>query len=331
MNKVFKATAISPANIAFIKFWGKKDPELNLPFNNTLSMNLSNCLTTTTVEFDPKYKEDLIIVGGKEVSGGKKDRVIKILNLIRKRANLYYKAKVLSMNSFPEGAGIASSASGFSALVLAASKAAGLNLSQKELSILARRGSGSACRSVVNGFSEWKAGDSDTSSYAVQLAEPNYWDLLDIVAITSKEEKKISSTEGHELATSSPYFKTRLKRLPGKINKIKKAFFAKDFVIFGKIIEEEAIDLHMMAMTSKPPVFYWNSGTMEIIQAVQEWRANGLLVFFTIDAGPNVHLICQKKDLDKIDSKVKKLKNVLFTIKNKPCVGTKIIEKHLFK
>lgn len=324
-----KATSVSPANIAFIKFWGKKNHELNLPFNDTFSMNLSNCLTTTTVEFG-QDKGDLIIVRGKEISGDKKNRVIRILDLVRKKAGVNLKAKVVSENNFPEGAGIASSASGFSALALASSKAAGLNLSKRQLSILARRGSGSACRSIVSGFSEWRKGNSDTTSFAAELAPPDFWDLVDVVAITSKGEKKVGSTEGHELATTSPYFKTRLKRLPKKIRKIKEAFFARDFATFGKIAEEEAVDLHMMAMTSSPPVYYWDSGTMEIIHAVQEWRDNGLPVFFTIDAGPNVHLICQGKNMNKIDLEVRKLKNVLFTIKNKPCVGARVIEKHLF-
>ncbi len=325
-----KATAISPANIAFIKFWGKRNPKLNLPFTDTFSMNLSNCLTTTTVEFSPKYKEDLVVVGGREANGGKKERVIKILDLVRKKAGIQPKARVVSENSFPEGAGIASSASAFSALALAASRAAGLNLSKKELSILARRGSGSACRSIVDGFAEWKAGNSDRSSYAIQLAEPDFWSLADLVVVTSKEEKKVGSTEGHELAATSPYFKVRLKRLPAKIKKIKSAFFKKDFQTFGRILEEEAIDLHLMAMSSVPPVFYWNEGTIAVIRAVQEWRGSGRKAFFTIDAGPNVHIICLKKDLEKIDREVKKLKNVAFTIKNQPGIGTRLTNKHLF-
>jgi len=325
-----KSTAISPANIAFIKFWGKKDPELNLPFNDTFSMNLSCCLTTTTVEFSPKYKEDSIVVGGKEVSGGKKDRVIKILNLVREKASFNLKARAVSENSFPEGAGIASSASAFSALALAASCAAGLNLSEKELSILARRGSGSACRSIPSGFSEWKAGNSNDSSYAVQIAKPDFWSLADVVVVTNKEEKKVGSTEGHELATTSPYFKARLARLPTKIRKIKKAFFKKDFLTFGSILEEEAIDLHLTAMSSNPPVYYWNGGTIDVIHATQEWRKDGLLGFFSIDAGPNVHLICLGKDSSEVEKRIKQLKSVLFTITNKPCEGTHLVEKHLF-
>jgi len=327
---IYKATAVSPANIAFIKFWGKKDPEINIPFNDSISMNLSRCLTTTTVEFNSSYLLDRIVVGGKEVSEAKKERVVKILDQVRKRSNLKLKAKVISKNNFPEGAGIASSASAFSALALAASSTGKLSLSLKELSILSRHGSGSACRSVVDGFAQWQVGDSDTTSYAVQIAAPDFWELRDIVCVVSKEEKKVSSTEGHGLATSSPYFKTRLKILPEKISKLKEAFFRKDFRTFGQIVEEEAVDLHMMAMTSSPPIFYWNEGTMEIIQAVQTWRENGLLVYFTMDAGPNVHLICLKKNVAQVSKEIKKSKNVLFTIINKPCEGSCLSKEHLF-
>ncbi len=326
----YKATAVSPANIAFIKFWGKRNPLLNIPFNNSISMNLSNCLTITTVEFNSNFLDDSVSVDGKEVLDSKKDRVVKILNLVRKKSKIDLKAKVVSQNNFPQGAGIASSASAFSALALASSEAAGFSLPQKQLSILARRGSGSACRSIIDGFSEWKAGASDKTSYSIQIAKLDYWGLRDVVVVVDQKEKKVGSTEGHELATSSPYFRPRLKLLPARIGKIKKAFFNKDFEKFGKIIEEEAVDLHIMAMASDPPVYYWNEGTMEIVKAVQEWRESGLSVYFTIDAGPNVHLICLKKDAKKVSDEAKKLKKVAFTIINEPCRGTHLIDKHLF-
>lgn len=330
MKKIFKATAVSPANIAFIKFWGKKDPSLNIPFNNSISMNLSNCLTTTTVVFNSNYLDDSISVDGKEVLDSKKDRVTRVLDLVREKTRMDLKAKVVSQNNFPQGAGIASSASAFSALALSASKASGINLTKKELSILARRGSGSACRSIIDGFSEWKAGISDKTSFSIQIGKPDYWELCDVVVVADQKEKKIGSTEGHELATSSPYFNLRQKLLPMRIRELKRAFFSKDFEKFGRVVEEEAIDLHTMAMTSNPPIYYWNEGTMEIIKAVQGWREGGLFVYFTIDAGPNVHLICLKKDAERVSDEAKKLKNVVFTIINEPGKGTHLIDKHLF-
>lgn len=323
MNKV---TVISPANIAFIKFWGKKDSKFNIPYNNSLSMNLSHCLTTTSVEFMPKLKADKVFIDGKEVTDAKKERVVYILDVLRKMAGKNIFALVKSKNNFPSDAGIASSASAFSALSLAASSALELKLSKKELSIIARLGSGSASRSIVDGFAEWRKGKDSNSSYAVQLAPAGYWDLRDIVAITSKNKKKTSSGEGHALAETSPYFKLRLKNLPRRISKIKKAFFKRDFKSFGEILEEEAIDLHVMAMTSKPPIIYWNQGTLTVMNEVLRIRQGGIFAYFTMDAGPNVHVICLSKDEAKIKRVLSKVPEVLNLITNRAARGARIVK-----
>ena len=323
MNSV---TAVSPANIAFIKYWGKKNPKLNIPYNDSVSMNLDSCLTKTTTEFDPKLKKDRIFIGGKEVGGDKRQRVVKILDLVRAKSKIKFYAKVESENNFPSDAGIASSASGFSALALSASAAAGLNLNQKELSRLARMGSGSACRSIPDGFTLWKKGKDDKSSFALQIAPPEFWDIRDVVAVTSTEGKRVSSGEGHELATSSPYFTLRIKNIGGRILKLKKALLEKDIKKLGTLMEEEAIDLHLMAMSSKPPVYYWNSGTLEVMHEVIRLRENGIFCYFTMDAGPNVHIICLGKDESKVKNAIKKLTLVKKIISNKAGKGARIIK-----
>lgn len=323
MNKI---TVVSPANIAFIKYWGKKNPVLNIPFNDSISMNLSNCFTRTTVEFDKKNKDDQISIDGKEVEGSKRDRVIQILDIVRKKAGINLFAKVVSKNNFPSDAGIASSAAGFSALALAASCAIGLTLNQKELSILARMGSGSACRSIPDGFTLWKKGKDNNSSYAIQIAQPDFWDVRDIVVVVSVGGKKVGSTEGHELAATSPYFASRLKNIELKTKKVKAALLAKDFEAFGTLVEEEAVDLHVMAMTSHPPVFYWNKGTMEVMKTVFELREKGIKCYFTMDAGPNVHVICLGKDEQKIKRILSKLTSVYLIISNKAGKGARIVK-----
>jgi len=325
-----RKTAISPANIAFIKFWGKKNPSLNLPFNNSISMNLDHCLTTTTVEFSIDLKKDEIFIDGKKASGSAYERVVSFLDIIRSWAKIDQKAKVVSQNNFPADAGIASSASAFSALALAGSKASSLNLSARKLSVLARLGSGSACRSIVDGFAEWKKGKTNDDSYSVQMAPVSYWNLADIVVVVSSEKKKKSSTEGHEAALSSPYFKIRQKILSQRINQMKKALKHKNFVLFGQLLEEEALDLHLIAMTSKPPIFYLDKGTFAVIEKLLEWREEGLRGYFTMDAGPNVHVICQKKDVGKLNTRLKKIPGVKLTIVNYPGIGTRITNKHLF-
>lgn len=325
-----KITAFAPANIALIKYWGKKDEELRLPLNSSISMTLDKCFTITTVEFDKKYKTDSFGIVGEEVNEKEKMRVFKHLDRVRKLAKINLRAKVLSKNSFPKSSGIASSASGFAALTLAATKAAGLNLSKKELSILARLGSGSACRSIPDGFVEWKKGERSDDSYAYSLYPASYWDLRDIICIVNLPGKKIGSTEGMENAKSSLFFKGRLKNLKNKIEKIKKALKERNFMLLGKTIEEEAINMHVVAMTQKPPIFYWNKDTMEIIQSVFLWRNKGLLVYFTIDAGPNVHLICEGKNEEEVFKKAKVIKGVKDIIINKPAKGAEIIKRDLF-
>ena len=325
-----KATAISPANIAFIKFWGKKNPRLNLPFNNSISMNMGNCLTTTTVEFNPRFRSDKVIINGKEVNADKKNRVLRIMDIIRDRSGVVWCVKVVSRSNFPADAGIASSASAFSALALAGSVAAGQELSQKDLSILARLGSGSASRSVVDGFAEWLKGKDNGSSYAEQIAAPDFWDLVDIVAVVEKGEKKKSSTEGHAVATSSPFYKTRQKLLSQRIREMKKTLLRKNLKKFGELLEEEAVELHVIAMTSTPPVFYWNKGTMEVINKLRQWREEGIQAYFTMDAGPNVHVICRSADSSRLNRKLKSIPEVYFTITNKASVGSRLSPKHLF-
>ena len=198
------ATAISHPNIAFIKYWGNRDNELRLPANGSISMNLDGLTTRTRVTFDPSFPTDIFDLNNKRQSGSSLERVVKHLNFIRGLRGVSTHAHVLSDNDFPTGAGIASSAAAFSALALAGSAALQLQFSEKDLSRLARRGSGSACRSIPTGFVEWTAGRTDEDSYAFSIAEPSSWDLVDCIAVVQSAHKTVGSTAGHALAGSSP-------------------------------------------------------------------------------------------------------------------------------
>lgn len=325
-----KITVKAPANIAFIKYWGKKDPNLRLPLNSSISMNLSNVFTLTTVEFLSELDGDEIEMEGERIVGKEAGRIITHLNRVRKLAGIKFKARVKTKNNFPKGTGVASSASGFAALTLAATSAAGLDLSEKELSVLARLGSGSACRSIPDGFVEWKKGKSSQTSYAQMIFSPKHWDIRDIVVIVAAKEKKVSSTEGHKLALTSPFFKQRIKNLPKKIEEIRNALKKRNFSGFGEIVEQEAINMHAVMMTSEPPLFYWLPKTLEVIKAVREWREKGINAYFTIDAGPNVHIICQGKDEKRIRKRLKNIAGIKKVIVNKPARGAHLINKHLF-
>lgn len=324
-NNKMKAKAIAPANIAFIKYWGKIDEKLRLPANSSISMNLSGCLTTTTVEFDKNLLKDEFILNGEIVADKESERVSKHIDTIRSISKIKDFARVDSVNNFPKSSGIASSASGFAALTLAASAAAGLNLNEKELTILARLGSGSACRSIPDGIVEWKFGKRSEDSYAHTLFGSGYWDIRDIIVVVGGGEKKVGSTEGHSLAESSPFYKARILGMHRKVEEIKKALKNKDFTKFGEITEAEAVNMHTVMMTSKPPLFYWTPETLRVMKAVIDIREAGVESYFTIDAGPNVHIICEGKNAKKIYLKLAKVEGVKELIENKIGCGARLV------
>lgn len=326
-----KTTAIAPSNIAFTKYWGRKDEKLRLPENGSIAMCLSNLLTTTTVEFSRNYQRDQITINGGGVEQGGSDRVIKHLDRIRQMAKLDLKAKVVSNNNFPLGTGLSSSASGFAALSVAASCAAGMDLSEKQLSILARQGSGSACRSIPSGFVEWLDGNTSETSYAKQIFPPAYWDIADVVAVVSEGKKEIPTSVGQQSAKSSPFMKVRLARMKEKNKKIKKLIKEKDFQAFGELIEAEALELHTIMLTQYPPLIYWTPGTLKIMKLCTHWRADGIPVYFTINTGQDIHLICEQKKVDVVKGKLKEIEEVKDIIVNTPGEGTKLIEQHLFR
>lgn len=299
-------------------------------------MNLSHCLTTTTVAFAKAFKEDSVRIKffdqrEKKIKGDQAKRVLNQVERLRRRARVDVPVKVVSHNSFPADAGIASSAAAFSALTLALVGALDLEVSRKELSILTRKaGSGSACRSIPGGFVQWRKGHDSESSYAVQLHDEHWWDLRDIVVVVKDGAKKVSSLSGHQLAETSPYFSARLKELPMRIKQVKQALKAKDFERLGRLIEQEAVSLHVVAMTSQPPVFYWNQGTLQVMQALRNWRERGLSGYFTMDAGPNVHVICRRQERIELDKRLRRLSSVKFTIINRPARGARLVKTHLF-
>jgi len=328
-NKPMKATAKAPANIALIKYWGKTDEILRLPQNSSISMNLDGLFTTTTVDFDEKYISDEIIFNG-EAKSKQAGRIIKHLDLIRKIAKTGLRAKVATSNNFPAASGIASSASGFAALTVAACGALGMNLNEKELSIIARQGSGSACRSIPDGFVEWHKGDTSETSFAESLHPADYWDIIDIVAIISDEEKAVSSTAGQTLASASRFFAPRLENIENKIRVIKKNLANRDFRRFGEIIEAEALELQAIMMTSSPALIYWQPKTLEIIKGIHKLREQGLEAYFTEDAGPNLHIFVENKNRSALIDKLKGFEGIKRIIACKPGSGTKQVDTHLF-
>ena len=329
-----KATAIANANIALVKYWGKRDPELFLPYNGSIAVTLDELSTITTIEFN-RYDKDVFILDDQEIKEGKElEKLIRHLDLIRKIAGVNEKAKIVSKNNFPRAAGLASSASGFAALTFAATEALGMNLDSKELSIISRQGSGSATRSCLGGFVEWNKGEKQdgTDSYAEQIALPEHWpDFRMLTTIVSTKAKKISSRVGMaQAAETSPMYQVWLNTIEQDLKNVRQGVLNKDINLIGKAAEENCLKMHATAITTNPPIIYWQPATLEIIRSVLRWREEGLECYFTIDAGPQVKVICLE---DKASDLVKRLENldgVKKVIVCKPGQKPKIIEEHLF-
>lgn len=330
----YKATARAGSNIAFIKYWGVADPRLNLPLNNSISMTLGSLHTTTTVEWDTagRLSTDQVTIDGEIATGKKAERVTTHLNIIRHLAgDRSYRARVVSRNNFPMASGIASSASAFAALTVAACAALQLQFSPVELSAIARRGSGSASRSLFGGYVEWEQGRDDATSVAHQLFPAEYWNLRDVVAIISSAEKAVSSQNGHILAVSSPLNAARVDSLHSALQEVRAAINLRDLSRLGPIIERDALAMHAVMMTSRPSLLYWQPGTLEVLQAVRRWREeDGFPVYFTIDAGPNVHLICEPAFERELLKRLQTLSGVRSVITSGPGNGPELLEQHLF-
>lgn len=312
------ATAIAMPNIAFIKYWGNCNPRARVPANGSISMNLAGLETRTTVTFDPELQADQLILNGAPVSGLALARVIEFLDRVREMAKLACSARVDSQNNFPMGAGIASSASAFAALSLAASRAAGLLLSEWALSALARTGSGSACRSVPGGYVEWIVEACSEYSAAISIAPADHWELADCIAIISQEHKPTGSTEGHALAYTSLLQVARVDDAPRRLEICRLAILERDFDSLAEIIELDSNLMHAVMMTSQPPLLYWQPATIALMQAVKEWRAGGLPAAYTIDAGPNVHVLCPASAAGQVAEQIRQIPGVLEVLQARP-------------
>lgn len=308
-----KATAKANTNIALIKYWGKRDKDLFLPMNSSLSITLDKFHTITTVEFIADLKEDTFKLNNLLASKEDKIKISKFLDKVRALAGVPYFANVNSTNNVPTAAGFASSASGYAALAAASVKALDLNLSLKDLSILARQGSGSAARSIYGGFVEWQMGSlpDGTDSYARQLIREDEWDLSILSAVCQVGHKTISSREGMKLTVeTSPFYKGWLDSVSIDLEDIKQAIAERDFIKLGEITERNALKMHATMLAANPPIIYFDSGTLEVIHCIRELRNQGIYAYCTVDAGANVKILCKREEEDKVTNILNTLQGV---------------------
>ncbi|HET7586580.1 MAG TPA: diphosphomevalonate decarboxylase [Gammaproteobacteria bacterium] len=297
------AAAQAQPNIALIKYWGKRDIDLNLPAVGSLSITLDSLWTRTRVEFDEAYERDELRLNDAE-NPAETARVSACLDLLRARAGVDWRAHIDSRNNFPTGAGLASSASGFAALVRAAAAALDLQLDERELSILARRGSGSAARSIFGGFVEMAIGERDDGedAYAQPILSAADWPLTVVVAVTSRRAKSIGSTDGMEQTRrTSPFYREWVATAPDDLAAARQTVLARDFEALAALSEYSCLKMHGLALAARPGLLYWTGATVECVHRVRALREqDGLGVFFTVDAGPQVKAICLPGDAERV-------------------------------
>ena len=366
-----KASCRAGSNIAFIKYWGVADAasaaiggqrpvaseDLNIPLNNSISMTLADAHTTTTVAWDnsANLPTDRIVIDGVQLQGAPAERIVAHIDRLRALAGVSHKARVVSNNNFPMASGIASSASGFAALTVAASAALGLRLDATQLSAVARQASGSASRSLFGGFVEWergwgegeseeergeREGESllsphstflDSRSVAHQMHDEEHWALRDVIAIVSAGAKRVSSSSGHRLAATSPFNAARTQCVSEWLATVRRAIAERDFSLLGPVLEADALAMHAVMMTSAPSLLYWQAGTLDVLHAVRAWREEeGVPVYFTIDAGPNVHLICEADTAAEVERRLRALPAVRRVLTSGPGAGPQLLDGHLF-
>lgn len=288
-------------NIALIKYWGKRDTELFLPKNSSLSLTLAAFYTDTKVIFDTALTADEFYLNGKLQDEKEIFKISRFLDLFREYIGEGTFARVESLNFVPTAAGLASSASAFAALALATATALGINLSPAQLSTFARRGSGSSTRSLFGGFVEWDMGTSSEDSMAHPIDDAD-WDIGMLVLAVDTGPKKIASREGMEhTVASSPFYQAWVETAKSDLEDIKKAIAARDFEKVGQITEHNGMKMHATTLSANPPFTYWSADSLLAQEAVRQVREEReLSAYMTMDAGPNVKVLCRASQMDEL-------------------------------
>lgn len=306
-------TARAHPNIALIKYWGKRDVPLNLPVVGSISITLGGLETVTRVS-PAKAGEDHFSLNGEAASPKEARRLKAFVDILRARSGRTDALHIESRNTFPTAAGLASSASGFAALALGVSRYLELTLTLQGLSEVARRGSGSAARSLHGGFVEWRKGEATdgSDSIAVPLADASWWDLRVLVCVLARGRKDIGSREGMALtAKTSPMYQTWIDAQEPDLEAARGALQRRDFQALGEVAEASCMKMVSTWLTTRPALHYWRPETLGVIQAVTALRGEGLPLFFTTDAGPHVKVICPGEAYMEVEARLRALPGVL--------------------
>jgi diphosphomevalonate decarboxylase len=293
----WNTTARANVNVALVKYWGKRDPALNLPATGSLSLTLDGLsVEAACAPFDGP--DDRCTIDGLPAAGEEGERVRRFLDVVRAEAGSTARFDVATTSTVPRGAGLASSAAAFAAMALAGSRAAGLRLEPPALSALARRGSGSAARSIFGGFVVWHRGEraDGRDSIAEPVLDPGAWDVRIVVALVSSARKAVSSRDGMARAAASPLYPAWVESTADDLERARAAVRARDLEALGLVAEHSALKMHAIGLAASPPLLYWRGATVECVHRVWVLRADGVRGWVTIDAGPQVKVLCATAD-----------------------------------
>lgn len=308
-----KVTAQACANIALCKYWGKSGP-LDTPATPSISLALDSLKTTTTVQFI-RADADEVLINGREVSGLERERVVRYLDLWRGEGLLAGHVRMESENSFPMASGLASSSSAFAALATALNELSETHITPSQISRLARRGSGSAARSVTGGLSSLSNGD-DPAARLLVPAEQVPWGM--VVGIVDSEPKQYSSREGMRLSEqTSPYYRRWVLQARHDYRYMLHALRSWDIKEVGEIAESNSNAMHGCMLATRPTLMYWYAGTMDIMHEVVHWRSEGLHAYYTVDAGSHVAVLCHLDDLEEVTKRMQGIQSVNRVIANR--------------
>ncbi len=326
----FSSTAVACANLALVKYFGKRDVRLNLPAASSLSIALDPLLTETSVIFDAAYAQDTVELGGIPVDGKFAAKVSSFLDKIRGSADVSMRASIQTVNHFPTASGLASSASGFAALALAATDALGLSLSEQALSILARQGSGSAARSVPGGVSVWQKGEREDGldSFAYRIADPDDLDLRVVAGVTDPGPKAEGSTSAMERTRqTSPYFAPWIETVHRDMESAIRAVEQRDLEQLGEIAEHNALAMHAAALAARPGILFWNGAAVEGFHLVRRLRKSGLFAYFTCDAGPQPKVLTTSSDEPKVAEALSALPGIVRILRCRIGAAARLLRK----
>jgi len=316
------AWAVANSNLALVKYWGKADEVAKRPASGSLSVTLDGLATAAEVEFSADLSAD--VVEGLPATAAA--RVREFLARFRARFEVHRHATVSVASNFPVAAGLASSASTFAALAKAAVEGSGIRISDDEVADVARLGSGSACRSIYGGFVEWRL---EADRMVVEpIAPKEHWPLAILVAVTSEAPKAVSSSDGmRRTAATSPYYRAWIESGGADLAAARSAVRERSLARVGTIAEANCLRMHAAAMAASPPLLYWKPATIAVMERVWALRERGVEAYFTIDAGPQVKVLCEQPSADDVASALATVSGVLRVIRSAPGDAARVVER----